>query len=376
MASTHTKYRFPWREHNKFHLLVDGQRYFPSMLAAIGKARHSILLEMYLVISGRVMDRFIEHLQEAAQRGVAVYVMFDDFGARGLSPADRQRMLSAGIHFCFYNPLRFDRLRRSLLRDHRKLLVVDSALAFTGGAGITDDFWCLENTGGQWLDVVVQARGSVVADWRELFMDLWRQWSDVSISGMAPDNTSGGGQLGRVVCNQTPRRLEVKRALIKRVQSAERRVWLSTAYFVPSLKLRRVLRKAAANEVDVRLLLPGPQTDHPAVRHAGRRYYQNLLRSGVKIYEFQPRFLHAKVLLCDNWVSIGSSNIDRWGQRWNLDANQEIDDALFADEVATFFHEGIAQAEYIDLTVWLQRPWYRRALEWFWGRIDAWIHSR
>ncbi len=375
MVRIHNKYLFPWRERNSFHLLVDGQRYFPAMLGAIDRARYSILLEMYLVSSGKVLEQFVEHLQAAAQRGVMICVLLDDFGARGVSPVDRQRLQVAGINLRYYNPVRYQRLRRSLLRDHRKLLVVDQDIAFTGGAGIADDFWRFDDATGQWLDVVVQARGDVVGDWRQLFADIWRQWSDVPLVDCAAGHASGS-QLGRVVVNQTPRRLEVKRALLKRVQSAERRVWLSTAYFVPSLKLRRALRKAAGNDVDVRLLLPGPRTDHPAVRHAGRRYYQRLLRAGVKIYELQPRFLHAKVLLCDHWVSVGSSNVDRWGQRWNLDANQEIDDSDFADSVAAFFQEQFSLSERIELQDWLQRPWYRRLLEWFWGKIDAWIHSK
>ncbi len=376
MARPQPKYLFPWREHNSFQLLVDGQRYFPAIFSALSQARHSIYCEMYLVSSGRLLDDFLQQLAAARLRGVQVFLLLDDFGARGLSAGDRQRLQAMGAQLAFYNPFRFLRLSRSLLRDHRKLLVVDHAVAYTGGAGLTDDFWRSEQPQAQWLDLMVQARGPVVGDWVALFSRLWSQWSAAPLPA-APGVAGGGGeQLGRVVVNQLPRRLEVKRAVVKRVLMAERRVWLATAYFVPSLRLRRALRKAAASGVDVRLLLPGQYTDHPAVRHASRRYYASLLRAGVAIYEHQTRFVHAKMLLCDNWVSIGSSNIDRWGQRWNLDANQEIDDNAFAGWAEGFFSGEFPACERMQWETWRRRPWYRRLGEWFWGRIDRWIHSR
>lgn len=376
MARPDPKYLFPWRENNGFLLLVDGQRYFPAIFSALRQARHVILCEMYLVSSGRLLDSFLQHLADARRRGVRVYMMMDDFGARGLAAGDRQRLLDMGAHLAFYNPFRFGRLRRSLLRDHRKLLVVDHELAYTGGAGITDDFWRPEQPQAQWLDVMVQARGPVVGDWVALYGALWKQWSDIPLPAVPATLPAHGEQLGRVVVNQIPRRMEVKRAVIKRVLTAERRVWLATAYFVPSLRLRRALRKAAAGGCDVRLLLPGVYSDHPAVRHAGRRYYSSLLRAGVAIYEHQSRFVHAKVLLCDNWVSIGSSNIDRWGQRWNLDANQEVDDKAFAGWVESFFSREFAHCQRIEWEAWRRRPWYRRLREWFWGKVDSWVHSR
>src|SRR5690606_26145988 len=121
-----------------------------------------------------------------------------------------------------------------------------------------------------------------------------------------------------VVIARAGREVEVRRSFVRAVRAAGRRVWLATAYFVPSWKLRRALRRAAHRGVDVRLLLPGPITDHPGVRHAGRRLYSRLLRNGVHIFEYQPRFSHTKLMLCDDWVSTGSSNSDRWNLHWNL----------------------------------------------------------
>jgi len=127
------------------------------------------------------------------------------------------------------------------------------------------------------------------------------------------------------------------------------------------------------------LLLPGPFTDHPSVRHMGRRYYQSLLRHGVRIFEYQPRFSHLKLLLCDDWVSLGSSNADAWNYRWNLEANQEAQDPDLAEQVETMLQEDFARSLEIDLADWLRRPWHRRWPEWFWGRVQAllaWISSQ
>lgn len=368
----HAPYQYPWREGNRFELLVDGERFYPAMLKAIEEARQRILLEFYLFESGEIAGRFIEALTQAAARGVAVYLLLDDFGARGLSGADRTALAHAGIELAFYNPLRYGKRRRNLFRDHRKLLVVDTQVGFTGGAGITDQFY--RHQGGQppWHEVMVAVYGPSVHDWEALFIRTWNRWSRTELSPSEAAAVAAGESPGRVTLN-APTRMELKRSLLKRLRGAERRIWLATAYFIPSHKIRRALLRAARQGIDVRLLLPGPYTDHPGVRHAGRRFYGRLLRGGVRIFEYQPRFLHAKLLLCDNWASVGSSNIDRWNLRWNLEASQEVDEQGFAEQLAALFEADFAQSLEFDYRQWGSRSWWHRLQEWFWGRIDILI---
>jgi len=373
------KYRFPWREGNRFRLLVDGSSYFPVMLETIGNARHYVLLEMYLFESGQVADRFINALATAARRGVAVHVLLDDYGAKGLIHADRTRLLEAGVRLTFYNPVHYGELRRSLFRDHRKLLVVDGQVAFTGGAGITDEFDPLRHPLRYWHDSMVEIRGAVVQDWRILYEQNWNRWTPAPIRLPDLPREMAGDQLGRVTVSRNAIRSEIVRSFVSRIRYADRRVWLATAYFVPSWKLRRALRHSARQGTDVRLMLPGPHTDHPFARHMGRRYYTSLLVSGVRIFEYQPRFLHAKILLCDHWTSMGSSNVDRWNFRWNLEANQEIDDAEFARAVQARFELDLADCREIVSERWARRPWDRRVQEWFWGKVEsllAWFSDR
>lgn len=368
-------YRFPWREGNRFELLVDGERFFPAMLHAIRLAEQHILLEIYLFESGSVAERFITALLEAAKRGVAIYLLLDDFGAHRLSARDRQRLRNGGLHLSFYNPLHYGRLRRNLFRDHRKLLAVDGHTAFTGGAGITDSFDTIGKPFG-WHEVMLRISGPCVTDWQQLFEQTWNNWASPPLALPPPLPTDyPGSRPGRVVLN-APSRMEIKRTLVKHIRNAEKRVWLATAYFIPSWKIRRLLRSAARHGVDVRLLLPGPYTDHPAVRHAGRRFYSGLLRNGVRIYEYQPRFLHAKMILCDARISIGSSNIDRWNLRWNLEANQELVDENLAAEVQRLFEKDFADSLEIQAETWFARPRLRRIQEWFWGKVDRWLERR
>lgn len=369
------KYRFPWRQGNCYRLLVDGDRFFPAMLESIEAARQYVLLEMYLVASGQVADRFITALTNAVSRGVRVCVLFDGFGALDLDSKDRQRFEEGGVELTIYNPLRLGRWQRNLFRDHRKLLLVDGEVAFTGGAGITDEFDPVVHPEQFWHEAMLKISGPVVADWQTLFVEVWNRWSERRLQ-LPPSSLTPAGKReswrGRVVAQRSfPGRSEVMRSHVSRIRGARQRVWLATAYFVPPWKLRRALRHAAGKGADVRLLLPGPRTDHPAVRHVSRRHYEGLLRLGVRIYEYQPRFLHAKVFLCDDWVSIGSSNLDRWNYHWNLEANQELVDPNVAEQVTELFLADFAHSREVDYQRWRQRSWRRRLQERIWYAVSA-----
>lgn len=367
-------YLFPWRANNEFSLLVDAQHFFPAMLNAIDKAKHFILFEQYLVKSGEVLDQFTQHLIQARERGVLVYLLLDDFGSSGVTRADHQRLTTAGIEVVFYNPLSWRSLYRSLRRDHRKLLVVDNRLAFVGGAGISDDYAQGKPQAMDWHDVMLQIEGENVEDWIQAFMYEWEH-----TTGRMPviadyDRVNVGNHTGRIYLSRGLLRNDIMRSVIAHIRKSSHRVWLATPYFVTNHKLRRALRHAAYNQVDVRLLLPGPISDHPGVSHAGRRYYRKLLQSGVKIFEYQPRFIHAKVVLCDDWVSIGSSNLDRWDQRWNLDANQAVLDGRFSQQVAAMFEHDFAQSQLLTHAIWEQRSRWQRLQERYFGFYVSLMH--
>jgi phosphatidylserine/phosphatidylglycerophosphate/cardiolipin synthase-like enzyme len=368
-------FRFSWREGNRFELLVDGVEFFPRMLRAINDATRYIYLEMYLVESGEVTSLFIDSLLAAARRNVEIYLLLDHYGSAALSRHDLNRLARSNIHIAFYNKFRLGKSFMNLARDHRKLLLIDGQVAFVGGAGLTDEFAPLPTNDRPWRETMVRIEGPVLADWEQLFAETW---SVTNTGTPIPAHRATGslplGMLGRVAVASGLRQQGIMVELIDRIRHAERRVWLATAYFVPSGALRRALVHAVAGGVDVRLLLPGPQTDHPAVRYAGRRYYGYLLSRGIRIYEYQPRVMHSKTALCDDWVSLGSSNFDRWNLRWNLEANQIVEDGRFAHDTARMFEADIADSVEIRFETWAQRPLYYRLRERFWGKIDILLH--
>lgn len=361
------------RDGNAFALIADGHQFFERMLAAIRASRQYVLVEFYLVRSGIVADSFIEALCAAAGRGVSVRVMFDALGARGLSSADRQRLRSAGIQLALYNPLRWRALGRLFQRDHRKLLLVDGTRAFTGGVGLTDEFSPDALPDRHWQDCMLEIRGPVLLDWQRLFARTWDRCSAAALDVATPSpQPLHPGSRGRVVSSSGPGMGLVGRSIIARVARARRRAWIVTAYFWPSKRLRRALRAAARRGVDVRLILTGPYTDAPAVQRVSRLFYRRLLASGVVIYEYQARFLHCKLALCDDWASIGSSNLDRWGSLWNLEANQEVDSADFAHQVVQLCTQLCAQSRVLrtpgevasSWSAYVLRPFADFAFEW------------
>lgn len=372
----HREASFPKRSGHRLDLLVDGQRFFPAMLETIAEARQYILMEMYLFESGALAERFIDALLAAAARDVTVRLLIDDFGALGLQAQDRSRLREGGVTLAFYNPLRVGRLSANLHRDHRKLLLVDGQIAFTGGSGITDDFDPTVRPQGWWHDLMLRIEGPVTADWQHLFENAWhRSISDGVPALPRPAPSAAGPHAARVVVNDGRRR-DIQRHLVRCITQARHRISISVAYFVPPLRIRAALRRAALRGVEVHLIVPGLHTDHQAARYAGRRFYTQLLRAGVHIHEYTPRFTHVKLMICDDWVSLGSANLDHWTLRWNLEANLEVDGASFAEVAQLAFENDLAQAREITLSAWRARSRRTRIKEWFWSLISGWLARR
>ncbi len=371
LVTRSAEFCFPWRPGNAVELLRDGERFYPAMRAAFRQAQHSIRLELYLFASGTVAAGFIADLCDACARGVCVQLVLDSFGSRGLHNADRRRLAAAGAQLRFYNPLRLRYPFRNLARDHRKLLILDGNTTFVGGAGISDAFLHPGHRERSWRELMLRIEGPVVRDWLTLFREVWIN------CGGSPDDvpvgdtpTAAGPYPGRVTHTHRLLRQEIRSSLVREVNRARVRVWFATAYFLPSWTIRRALRAAVGRGVDVRLLLPGRRSDHPSVTVAGRRYYARLLRAGVRVYEYQPRFLHMKAILVDDWLSAGSCNMDHWTLRWNLEANQELRDPQLAAGMAAMFREDFSAAREFNAVNWRERSLLRRLLEWFIGWVD------
>jgi cardiolipin synthase len=362
---------WPWRSGNHFHLLDDNGQFFERMLQTIESAAAYVLLEMYLVESGIIAGRFVDALGRAARRGVRVCVVFDGFGSLGLGAAYRRNLIDSGVELRTFNPISLRARLQNFLRDHRKLLLVDGRTAFVGGVGLTDEFALAGRPGQPWRDLVVEITGPVVVDWQRAFDRTWRRsGGEPGLPDPPASPELADGADGRVALSEARARSMLANGVVRRIDAARERAWIMSAYFVPSRRFRKALRRAARRGVDVRLLVPGPLTDHPWVRHAARRFYGKMLRNSVRIFEYQPRMLHAKMIISDHWVSIGSSNLDRWSFKWNLEANQEVHNAAFAAVAAAVFDRDCAQSEILSRRSWPQRAWLDRLQERIAGVLD------
>ncbi len=362
-------YSFPWHNQNSFQLLIDSGKFYPRMLAAIEQAEHFILVEQYLVSSGQVLDKFILALTKAAQHGIQVFILFDDYGTRAIKQSDLNKLKQKNMYFVSYNPFKWQKLYSSLRRNHRKLLLIDNHTAYVGGAGLSDEYLPSEKTLDEtlnWHDIMLEIQGQVVIDWYTSFSQIWQACSATTLP--KPHDKNWGPELtqaGRVLLARGPGRNSIIKSALRNIKRSSERVWVATPYFLTTRKLRHALSNAAKRGVDVRLLLPGPISDHPWISHAGRRYYRRLLHNGVKIYEYQPRFIHAKIILADNWISIGSSNLDRWNQFWNLDANQAVRDKDLVKQTCDLFETDFSQSKLLSYSLWKHRPWLQRFSEWW-----------
>ena len=374
MAAPH----YPWREGNTFELMMDGDRFFPRLLEDMQQARISIDIELYLVESGHSLERVMRILLHAVQRGVRVRCLFDGAGSRNLSDADRQQLRDGGVELHLYNPLNLWGGRANLHRDHRKLIIVDGKRAYIGGAGFTDDF-CISDDSGHclWHEQMLEVQGPVVGDWVVVFEQQWQAAHSrrgrpppLRQRVKVPPRPPGGEGWARVSLTDGRTHRELAHALLASIAGAQHKVWLATPYFVPGWRLRRSLMRAARRGVDVRLLLCGEITDHPAVRYAGQRFYRRLLAAGVRIHEYQPRFLHLKTVLVDDWVSLGSANFDRWTLHWNLEANLNIIDSGMTRAVEESFRTDFAESREWTLGDWLGLPLRHKFKVRLWGAIS------
>ncbi len=323
-------------------LHINGDQFFPEIFTCLRNARHRIWIEIYLVESGQLLHQMIDHLLYAAAQGIDVRLCFDSLGSLGFKVPDRKRLLHGGVRLAEYNPWSWMRPFKGLLRDHRKMIIVDEDWVFVGGAGFADDF-APELHHMHWRETMLQLSGPIVQEWSKLFLRTW------PVAGQQPlsDNLSATYPSARVVASEVLHPLQVSRSLLTEMRHAQQRIWIATPYFLPPRRLRKGLKKAARRGVDVRLLIPGPHQDHPWLRLFSRSFYKGLIDHQVAIYEYQPRFIHMKVILCDQWVSIGSSNLDQWGMFWNQEANQEVRDATLALQVQQMLEQDFAAAKRI-----------------------------
>jgi cardiolipin synthase len=357
----------PLSEGNRVDVLRNGVQIFPSILAAIRAARRTINLEFYIFWDGEVGRQFAEVLAERARAGVQVKVILDSVGSATMSRNLIDFLTRNGIDLEWYHPLRWYTLSRFNHRTHRKLLIVDGCVGFSGGVGIADNWLGDADSRDHWRETVVRVEGPVVTQMQFAFMDNWVKSRGELLTGLDyfPSVEPAGPHLTQVIkSSPSEGSSTVKLLYIISIVSAAKSIYISNAYFLPDKDTLRALEGAVRRGVDVRVIVPGEYTDVPIVRQASRLHYEHLLRRGIRIFEYQPTMMHAKTMVVDGaWSTVGSSNFDERSFRLNDEVNVNLFDDGIAVQMETMFFEDLARSREITMRRWFKRPAWERMKE-------------
>lgn len=355
--------------------LYNGRQIFASMLEGIRHAQKSITFETYIYWSGEVGASFSRALIERASTGVKTHLVIDAVGSDKMDAAQLRAMKDAGVEIERYRSLSWYNLDRINNRTHRKLLIVDGKIGFTGGVGIADKWDGDADNPDHWRDTHFRVVGPVVAQMQATFVEHWLSTRGVLLQGEAyfPELASAGSMPAQMVRSAADDGTESVRLMyLLSIASARKSVLLANSYFVPDELSVKTLVEARRRGVDVQILVPGREIDSEVTRAASRRTWKPLLEAGIAIYEFQPTMFHCKVMVVDDqWVSVGSTNFDSRSFKLNAEANLNVIDRGLALEERRAFARDLLRSRRMTLAEWRARPWYDRMGDWFAGLLGS-----
>ncbi len=363
---------------NDVRLLRNGREAFPAWLAAIEAARTRVSLEMYIFSDDSIGRRFATALLAAAARGVAVRLLYDYVGCRDTPAAFFEGLRAGGVHTIAYHRPRFGQRRFWKLwrRNHRKTLVCDGLVAFTGGLNISDEWLEAEAGGGGWHDAAVRLEGPVVATIEATFLATWnrraRKRARLAPEGLGKLAAAGEARVAVVSNSELRDRFVIRRAGLHAAREGRARIVLANPYFVPDRGILRALENGVARGLDVRLLVPRV-SDSRVIDLAARAVFEPLLRAGVRIWR-SPAFVHTKLLAVDDqFVSIGSYNLDHRSLAYNLELVVNILDGPCNAAAVAMLEEDMAASTELTLAAFSQRSWFVRLLERMAYALRRWL---
>jgi len=379
------------RRNSTVEVLTNGEVFYEAQLEAIRKAQSSVNLEAYIFYKGEVTGRFLDALTERARAGVKVKLVVDAIGSFATPRSYFKGLVAAGGRMEWYQPIRWYTFKRLNNRTHRELLVVDGKVGFIGGAGFADQWLKADKAGPRWRDTFVRVEGSLVVGLQTTFTENWLEASGDILSGAeyfpncydsdgagdacresdegAADPTNSPEELrsGLVVISSPGMgRMTRARVLFQTLlASARKSIHINSPYFLPDASTRKELIRAAKERgVEVQIITPGPHADHALTRASGRRRFGELLQNGVRISEYQPAMIHAKVLIVDGvWAVIGSTNFDNRSFGLNDEVNLAAADRGLARRLEEDFANDLSQSKVITYETWQRRPLKERIIE-------------
>jgi cardiolipin synthase len=354
---------------NRVETLLNGDEIFPAMVHAIRGAKKTITFETYIYWSGDIGKQFADALAERARHGVKVHVLIDWVGSQKMESELLKEMKDAGVQVEKYHPLAWYTLDKLNNRTHRKLLVVDGRVGFTGGVGIADKWGGHAQDADHWRDTHYRLEGPAVLQMQAAFVDNWTKVSGTALHGEPyfPATHAAGSYYAQLFKSSIDGGSESTHLMyLLSVAAAEKSIDLAMAYFVPDDIAMDALVEALKRGVRLRMILPGPITDASLVRRASRAKWGPILKAGGQIYEYQPTMYHCKILVVDGlWTSVGSTNFDNRSFRLNDEANLNVLHGEFARRQLADFEKDLGNSRRVTYDEWSNRPLAEKAWEHF-----------
>ncbi len=346
---------------NRVELLYKGRESFDAIFDRVREAESFVCLQFYIFRNDETGSELAGIIKKKAKEGVRVFIIYDHFGSFGTPRSFWRDLRHAGIIIRASRPFKWTSPLNYPHRDHRKLIIIDGIMAFTGGLNIANEYRGFHlRSKGVWRDTGIILEGPIVSELYAAFRQAWRTWGGEPLPGSTtalPGRLSPKSSLPvmPIFASSAKGRRKMRKLLYYSIHNARKSIFLTTAYFTPSRRMIDSLEEAVNKGVDVRLLLPG-RSDVPVAQYAGRAFFTRLLRRGVRIFNYQGIMLHAKSYVFDGcWSIVGSANLDFQSLRWNDEGNVGILDEEFAAEMSGVFEEDLKNSEEIKLDDWTQR---------------------
>ncbi|MFZ6658150.1 cardiolipin synthase [Undibacterium sp. TJN19] len=371
---------------NQVTLLFDGPQTMAAMMDAIRQAKDHIHLETYIFDQDELGNQFADLLIARQRDGIQVNIIYDSIGTIGTPQTFFDKMKDAGIQMLAFNPVNPLKLNgpwEPNKRDHRKILIVDGEVAFTGGVNISASYansslFRSKNKKDSkvgWRDTHIKIEGPAVAALQWVFLDTWSSESSIELADKLyfPPLKEKGNKLVRILASDSESNHAIYKAYMLAIQEAKKSIHITSAYFVPDAQILQALIAAAKRGVEVKLVLPGV-TDSGLVFHAAQSFYSEMLEGGIQIYQLQVAVLHAKTAVIDEvWSTVGSTNIDTRSFLHNKEINVVIIDPEFAQAMENAFKEDLRLSTKININEWQQRPFTNKFKEWMARRLEYWL---
>ena len=350
---------------NRVEVTQNGDGTFPRLWEDLRSARQAITLQLYYGAPGQTADVLTAILRERASAGVRVFVLYDAFGTVDIPSAHRDALRSSGVVVEPFRPVRLSTLHLAQNRSHVRGIVIDGRIGWTGGFGIDDKRLGDGRTNGSWRETNVRFEGPAVRQLQAAFAAAWVEATGVMFTGRATiEERPDGATAGLLYTAPTLGSTAAERFFALSIGAARKTLYITNAYFAPDRNFIDLLTAAAQRGVDVRILTAGPRTDVNVVRFAGRAWYDTLLRSGVRLYEWQPTTLHAKTFVVDGlWSTVGSMNFDNRSMALNDESNLMVLDRTVGGEMNRMFRDDLQHAREIRLDTFNARSWFQRMAE-------------